>query len=389
MNDHNLNKRFFTEADSPVPLIPADFAWDEMQKKLDPQEKKRRFIIWIPPVGCLLFAALLISAVAIIWFGQQRETVTTKHTTHTVAVDKPHPVKNSKDIYTPIPILTAQNTNKRNAYATKTHTKLRQPVRENAMSGDNDERCLPFAFPEGVALTDSISVQAYIPLPLFNKSPKEDSVAKAVWVQAGLHWSIPVPVEGNDQYLLGPNGKDQPYQYLLPGIWLSVNKNKQRITVSANPFISAPLPNKYYGNGMAPLNDSMNVYAQKRMVKMFGYQASLQYGYQFAPHWWLNGGISANWWKKGLVYATSADTVTTYKTFLYSVNTKDENVVTGFQLSANAAVSYQFKAIEAMLQVNTPFKQTIQNVRTPPEIRVGVRWRLLNKQVQPSHAAPH
>lgn len=384
MNDHNLNKRFFTEADSPVPLIPADIAWDEMQKKLDPEEKKRRLIIWIPPVGCLLFGALLISAVTIIWFGQQKETVTTKHTTHTVAVGKPNQFKNNKDIYTPIPTLTAQNPNKCSAHVTKTLKKLRPPVTENATGGDNDVRSLPFAFPERVALTDSISVQAYLPLAsLFNKTPKEDSVSKAIWVQAGLHWNVPVPVESNDHYLLGPNGKDQPYQYLLPGIWLSVNKNKQRIIVSANPFVSAPLPNKYYGNGLAPLNDSMSFYAHKRMVKMFGYQGSLQYGYQFAPHWWLNGGLSANWWKKGLVYARSADTVTSYKSFLYSVNTKDENAVTGFQLSANAALSYQFKALEAILQVNTPFKRTIQNVRTPLEIRVGVRWRLLHKNIKP------
>lgn len=385
MSDQNLNKRFFTEADSPVPLIPADMAWDNMQQKLDqPEKKKRRFIIWIPPMGCMLLVVLLTGAAAIMWYGLQKERVTTRKPKYTAAVSIPYssqtanslnkqPVTQIK-IKENIPTLTAYNQNKRSVYA-KTPEKRRRTVKENATGGGYDEQSLPFAFPERVAFTDPILVQAYLPLPsLFHKPNKEDSVSKAVWVEAGLHWNVPVPVEGNDHYLLGPNGKAQPYQYLLPGIWLSINKNKQRLILSANPFVSAPLPNKYYDKGLVSLNDSISVYSQKRMVKMFGYQASLQYGYQFAGHWWLNGGISANWWKKGLVSATSADSLVIYKPFLYSVHTKDENAVTALQLSANAALSYQFKSCEAVLQLNVPFNAT--RVQSPLWMRVGVRWRL-------------
>lgn len=385
MSENNLNRKFFTEADSPVPLLPADMAWDNMQKKLnEPEEKKRRFIIWIPPFIWILFGALLTGAVAMIWNGQRKGIITTKDTKQTVAAGKPNQFKSSKDIFTSEPTLTAQSQNKRTAHATKMIVKLCRTVKENSTGGDDDERSLPFAFPERVVLTDSISVQAYVPLPsFFNEPPKEDSVNKAVWVEAGLHWNVPVPVEGNDHYLLGPNGKDQPWQYLLPGVWLSVNKNKQRIIVSANPFVSAPLTDKSYGWGAVPVRDSIPVVGQKRMVKMFGYQASLQYGYKLGDHWWLSGGISANWWKKGLVYARPADSVSRFKPFLYSVNTKDESAVTGFQMSAIAALSYQFKACEAILQVNAPFTETIKKVQSPLWIRLGVRWRLTSSKVYP------
>jgi flagellar basal body-associated protein FliL len=399
VSDNNLNKKFFTEADSPVPLLPADMAWHNMLQKLDePEEKKRRFIILIPPFVWVL----LIGAGLLLWLTQQNTTVTTKHAKHTIVGKEPGNVtknisttqqietntsqpKSSKDIYTFAPTLTAQSQNKRSAHAKHKSDEQLRTVKENA-TGGNDERSLPFAFPERVTFTDPISVQAHQPLTSLVNTPKEDSVSKAVWVEAGLQWNIPAPVNGNDHYLSGPNGKDQPWQYLLPGIWLSVNKNKQRIIVSANAYISAPLPNKYYGGGSVPIQDSMSVYGQKRMVKMFGYQTSLQYGYKLADHWWLSGGISANWWKKGLVSAHAADSISTFKPFLYSVNINEESAVNGFQMNANAALSYQFKACEAILQLNAPFNKTIKNVQSPIWIRVGVRWRLTPPM---AHPLPH
>lgn len=382
MSENNLNKKFFTEADSPVPLLPVDMAWNNMQQKLDePEERKRRFIIWIPPFVWILFGALLTGAAAMIWNGQRKEIITTKHTTQTVTAGKPNQFKSCKEIFTTVPTLTAQSQSKRSAHVKHKSDEQLLTVKETATGGE-DERTLPFAFPERVMLTDTISVQAFLPLPSFNKPPKEDSVSKAVWVEAGLQWNVQVPVNGNDHYLSGPNGKDQPWQYLLPGVWLSVNKNKQHIIVSANPFVSAPLTDKSYGWGLVPTRDSLTVYGQKRMVKMFGYQASLQYGYKLADHWWLSGGISANWWKKGLVYAWAADSISTFKPFLYSINTKEESAVTRFQISANAALNYQFKACEAILQVNAPFNKAIKTVQSPLWIQMGVRWRLLQKQVQ-------
>lgn len=54
--------------------------------------------------------------------------------------------------------------------------------------------------------------------------------------------------------------------------------------------------------------------------------------------------------------------------------------VTGFQLSANTSLSYQFKALEAVLQLNIPFKESIKNTNTPVWVNLGVRWRLMKKQ---------
>lgn len=115
---------------------------------------------------------------------------------------------------------------------------------------------------------------------------------------------------------------------------------------------------------------------------MFGYQAGLQYAYRLASHWWLGGGIDGNWWRKGLVLAKSVDSLAINKAFLYAVNPKTEEKITSFQMSANLALGYQYKDWEAIMQVSTPFSKTIKGISSPIWLRLGVRWRLLNKGVQ-------
>jgi hypothetical protein len=149
-----------------------------------------------------------------------------------------------------------------------------------------------------------------------------------------------------------------------------------------NPFVSAPMPDKSFGAGMVPINDSMQMYAHKRMVKMFGYQAGLQYAYRFTGHWWLGSGIDGNWWRKGLVLAESDDTIAIRKPFLYAVNPKTEEKMTSFQMSANLALGYQYKDWEAVMQVSTPFGNTIKGISSPIWLRLGVRWRLMNRRIQ-------
>ncbi len=172
----------------------------------------------------------------------------------------------------------------------------------NIVNSSDDEKKLPFSFPKLTPLTDTILVKANLPLAVPLQAEKEDSMHKAVWVEAGLQWNAPVPTRGNEHYLKG-NGNNQVTTLLIPGIWFSVNKGKQRLLASVNPFVSAPLPDKYYGWGMVPATDTMDLLGQKKMIKMFGYQASLQYGYRFGNNFLLGGGFDATWWKKGLVYA--------------------------------------------------------------------------------------
>lgn len=115
---------------------------------------------------------------------------------------------------------------------------------------------------------------------------------------------------------------------------------------------------------------------------MFGYQAGVQYAYRITDRWWLGSGIDGNWWRKGLMLVKPVDSFSFIKPFLYTVNSKTEEKITNFQLSANIAMGYQYKDWEAVMQISTPFNKTIEGISSPVWLRLGVRWRLMNKRIQ-------
>lgn len=422
MSDNNLNKKFFTEADSPIPLLPPDMAWSNMQKKLDAEKKKKRgFFFWLFPSAGL--AVLLMGIGAVLWWKQDnRETILVKTGSNKVQYRETGPVKNNdivvnkstqrtvsrKDAAPDAPVIKNEGNatiatahfdlpreNKIskaliasiNKVKNKKRTLRSKPiltaadvgnsypekrsrfVRDKAVQNETD-KTLPFAFPEQVRLTDSIMVRANLPLPasLFREPASPDSNHKKdVWGQAGLQWNVPITSNAHNYYAKGPNGRDQLYRLLLPGAWISLNKNKQRVIATVNPFFTAPSSEKIY--------DSIRLF-NRQMIKMFGFQAGLQYGYQVSWHWWVGGGVDASWWKKGLVYATN-DSMGSY---LYTVNPKKAELITNFQLSASVSTGYQFKACEGFLQVSVPFNKKIKSFSTPIWVQLGVRWRLLNLQ---------
>jgi hypothetical protein len=466
VTNNNLNKRFFTEEDSPVPLIPTDMAWDNMQLKLKqemPEEKKRRLFFWIPPFFGFLFFVLLTGTAVIIWWGQHiSKTLQVKNENGTVqypelkdSIAASAPVNNNsgtvnsrdaqpvatssknnevpvnandnagsmaakgnkqptgiladtrisrrltalntrkaKNIQQPfssVPTLTAHDQNGEITYLKKKPKRKRyHPEKSNrpvtsATAREEGDGTLPFVFSQQIVETDTIAVQTDRSLPgvLFQSPAKIDSIRKnAFWVEAGVQWNIPVPFNGFRYYLKGADCNNQVYRLALPGVWVSVSKNRQRIMATVNPFVTAPMPDKNFGTGMVSINDSMQMYSNKRMLKMFGYQVGLQYAYRFASRWWLGGGIDGNWWRKGLVQAKSVDSVAISKPFLYAVNPKTEEKITSFQMSANIALGYQYKDWEALMQVSTPFSKTIKGISSPVWLRLGVRWRLMNRGIQ-------
>jgi hypothetical protein len=405
VSDNNLNKKFFTEADSPVPLLPPDMAWSNMEQKLDAEKKKKRgFFFW-----CFFFtgsAVLLMGAGALLWWQpHNQEIVLVKFDSNKLQDREREPIKNNgivvnkstqgtvnvtvattghtdlpKDERTdnePIANKYKQKNKKRTLRSSPRLTaadveddfpeKRNRFVKYKAVPGETD-KSLPFAFPEQIRLTDSILVRANWPLPvsLFREpAPADSNHKKNVLVQAGLQWNVPVTSNEHNYYAKGPDGSNQLYRFLLPGVWISLNKNKQRLLATVNPFFSSPAPEKVY--------DSIRSF-DKQTIKTFGLQAGIQYGYQLNGHWWVCGGVDATWWKKGLVFATNDS----MGTFLYPVNLKKEKLVTNFQISTTISTSYQFKACEGFLQLSVPVNKTIKSYPTPIWVQLGVQWRLLN-----------
>ncbi len=91
MKDKEYHHHFFTEENSPVPLVPADEAWEAMHARLEqeqPARKRRRMIAWLPPVGCVALILLLLGGGYGIWRYADSKTTTIAATQQPSATSK-------------------------------------------------------------------------------------------------------------------------------------------------------------------------------------------------------------------------------------------------------------------------------------------------------------
>jgi len=431
VSENNLNKKYFTEADSPIPLIPTDLAWENMQEKLnaeEPEKRKRRLFFWIPPVGCATFVFLFLAGGMVIWqlynkqtrrsIHQQRNISGSVQLTDTLLTQK-QPAGNNNNNNDNANKTVISNDNQFRSVNTKTpersieQTSTQKPALTAAQETGTQQkpakehqqhafkkkkrtaafpvadlttetdliRDLPFATPQPVNgnMTISVTTNKALPGVLFPEQPSPDSNRNNKFIiSAGLQWQAPVSFTGMDYYFKGSNGKDQPYQWCIPGVWLAAGKNKHQLIAMVLPFTSALLPAKRYETGYRPA-DSMMIY--KRMVKVFGGQAGLHYNYQLTPHWWIGTGMEANWWSKGLVSVKPGVDSSGIKPYVYSIHSKEEKKLTPFQLSTVFETGYRLRAWEGILQVSRPWNATVKDLSPPVWLRLGIRYRLVQKKL--------
>ncbi|HEX6431488.1 MAG TPA: hypothetical protein VF008_27545 [Niastella sp.] len=436
MSESNLNKKYFTEQDSPIPLIPTDLAWENMQEKLNseqPDKRKRRFFFWIPPVGCATFVLLLLAGGMGMWrqynkqhktplqeqpalsatdqfadtlLTQKELTVNNNHTynnndktkktaltrgTQLPSANTQTPVGSSDQTFTEQRKLTAYygagamqtppTVKRKYAYKKKTKTAI-VPVEDNNAETDYIGS-LPFATPQLTAIKGmaiSVTTDRNLPGVAFQEKPSPDSNRNNPFtVSAGLEWQAPIAFTGMDHYFKGENGNNQPYLLLIPGIWVSVAKNRHQLIAKMLPYTSALLPDKYYEKGLARVSDSLIAY--KRMVKTFGLQAGLQYNYQINAHWCIGAGINTNWWNKGLVLAKPVNDSMGIKPFVYTTDPKSEKKLNRFQVSSVFETGYRLHAWEGFVQLSRPWNTTIKDLPPPVWLRLGVKYRLIQRNI--------
>jgi len=427
VTDNNLNKKFFTETDCPVPIIPTNAAWNDMREKLEAQmpaeKKKRRLLFWIPLMERIGLTLLLVGASATIWLTYHHKVAknngeyASAHTDATSKSEIEQHTDSNKSAATDItvpqqsntitanninnekwqeiaaesppkvtllnlqkPILTANNSQSQRVRQRRQVANLAKKSTATDASQEQElhiSRLLPVALPHPLVVENSIDVQSYNMLPgklLSSATGKNKPPKKAIDIEAGIQWQWPVPFSYSDYYFKGPGGNNRPYRLLLPGGWLAITKNKQRLMVSVNPFMSTSMP----GNsktGALLIDSSGLMIGHKSMIQMFGYTVGVNYAYQVQSHWWVGAGINANWWQKGLLLAKPVDSLSNFKPYLYTVNARKEEGIRSFQVSTGIELGYQHNAWQAVLQVNRPLNATINNLPTPVWWHVGVRWR--------------
>ncbi len=433
MNDQSFNNNFFTEENSPVPLIPPDQAWEAMQVKLNsltPGKKRRRTFLWLPPIGCVLLLLLLLGGGYGIWryttqqASQANTDKPTKQLTTPLAAKSKEARLQGSTINDTLSqdrpaVLSNNDTSSlsRNTGAEEKvllTSKTTQPIqpaqrRSSGMrsTGLRQEPKLPeetvgpasvapanFLRPSTVAglhYQASILVLPYkAPKPVWlpedhstNGASGKPPARKTVWA-AGLQVEVPVPVSSVDVYFKNPDAKDRFYQPLSPGIWGSITRNRHRITGEFKPFASALLPNKTFQKHMLILPDGTALPGDKKLVKVFGTQAGLQYTFQVNKHWWVGAGVDISMWRKALILSEGLDSMLNMSR-IRGVHKNDAPYLNAFQPGGVLHLAYESRVWTGMLQIGSPFKPTVavQGFSVPVWARLGIRLRLLQSKNAP------
>ncbi|MBO9563264.1 MAG: hypothetical protein J7621_10835 [Niastella sp.] len=419
MNNQPLHNKFFTEENSPLPLIPTDQAWEAMQAKLNsqfPEKKRRRMITWLPPVGCALLLLLLGGGYALWQYttpkqmtetpGQAKQTTGKEKTSSFTQETNDTQTPTSNTQPTPTPSLQPATTS---LTAKTTSTNKRKPQPNKALAGTTTNRngtpellkkeqhkvnatffrsSLRPSPVAGIQYAASIHVQPARPpkslwLPdestWITDSSGNKPAPKYVFA-IGLQAEIPVPIYTPDVYFKNPEGKDRFYQPFSPDIWAGVTKKRHRLTAEFKPFASALLPYKPFHNGAIRLPDSTTYWGQHTVVKVFGAQLALQYTYQVRKQWWAGVGLDLSKWRKALIQVDSFSN----KPLFYGVHKNDASYLNATQLGAVLHLNYEStKAWTGTLQIETPFKPTVKGGPLPVWVRLGLRWRLLQSRNTP------
>lgn len=441
MNDKSFNNNFFTEENSPVPLISPDQAWEAMQVKLNnltPGQRKRRMILWLPPVGCALLLLLLLGGGYGIWMyttrqpSQGDQDKSTEHLTAPVVTKNKEPrlqkPTNNTATQKQPDMLSYHNTSRSSGntgvaekvlLTSKTTAPIQPVLRRNSVmrsSGLRQEPKLPeeetvpslasaSAVPANILRPSTVAgthYQASISVwparapkpgwlpgePISDGSSGKQPAHKYVFA-AGLQVEIPDPVSAIDVYFKNPDVKDRFYQPLIPGIWASLSKNRHRFTAEFKPFASALLPNRPFDTTLYTIPGTGIIgIRQRAMLKVFGMQMGINYSYQVRKHWWLGAGLTVSAWHKALIYEDFQDDSLMNLHSLYGVKRSEASYLHTFQPGAMIQLGYQKNAWEGMLQLESPFNATAKGGPHPVWIRLGLRWRIWQSKTSSAVASP-
>lgn len=365
MQKKQTDKKIFTEAESPIPVIPTDQAWVAMQQQLD---RELPLVVIIPPVrkedaAWKGTAFVLLSVVAGIFL--------------VLMLHRPRMER---------AIAQGQISVKEKKVPEKFKPVTAKANVEVVARADNQPTiATSLSIPPDLEPTSVTDVDYNLPSPNIDftiQAPmefqKETPGSKDSWA-AGLQWQMPVPFRGTRGYFAGPSGSSAPYLYLLPSAWVGYQKNRNRFMLEVNPFQQALLPDKPYSREIDSL---LAADSSRTLVKTFGFSTSLQYAYEVRTNWWLGATVQANWWKKGLIFGNDPFGPITEKKFHKVTVGEDEGrIISSFQVKAGIEVFYLQKrwsiGLQTLMPVTSPFSPLNPYVKNPIQVSLIARWQLL------------
>lgn len=219
-----------------------------------------------------------------------------------------------------------------------------------------------------------------------------DDVGTAWSWQYGLQWKSTIPLNGSKYYFTGTNTRSEPYNLLIPGIWLSTTVNsKHELMLLVKPAEWYFYNNKVFRKDTSQVIDYSDsipktVYSRKttRLIKTGGWYGSLQYNYHLNENWLIGAGIGYHLRVRGLAYQQDfknlSDSLARDTLYSMEKGAETNKYLASSFITGKLEVAYRFNALDigATLQMplTDPFTDKSLNKSRPLNVQLFVRWRI-------------
>jgi hypothetical protein len=206
--------------------------------------------------------------------------------------------------------------------------------------------------------------------------------------QFGLQWKAALPLYGSQYYFTGTNTRSEPYNLLIPGIWLSVLSNvKHEVMLMVKPAEWYFYNKKAFHSDSGFLyrnHDTIPVTTSTRLIKTSGLYGSLQYNYHINEKWIVGAGIGYHLRGRSLLNQQI------YRLFsgiqaldtLYSLknDTTTNRYLASSFVSGKVEIAYRVGALDMgatlLLPLTAPFTEKSRNKSRPLNLQIFLRWRI-------------
>jgi hypothetical protein len=223
-----------------------------------------------------------------------------------------------------------------------------------------------------------------------------DDVGTAWSWQYGLQWKATIPFNGSKYYFTGTNSRSEPYNLLIPGIWLSTTVNdRHELMLLVKPAEWYYYDKKNYRKDTSRVTDNSDSIPKTitrrkttTLIKTGGWYGSLQYNYHINENWLVGAGIGYHLRVGALAYQQTYKNLTDslVSDSLYSMqkNADSGKYLASSFITGKLELAYHFNALDVgatlLLPLTDPFADKSLNKSRPLNVQLFVRWRIKRKE---------
>ncbi len=225
-----------------------------------------------------------------------------------------------------------------------------------------------------------------LPENIRTTSTKNDRADDKGAFHFGMQWNIPIPINGTWEYFRGKGGKNNYYNLVIPGVWISrtLGNESNELLLLIKPFQDLfPGKNILHSEVMTRTTptDTFLVRTEVIVKKMNSSYAGLQYNYYYTPQFSIGVGINYHIvsWALGKVKTTRLSNGESMEDATFSIDRSsvDWKYLNPNFLAGIIDLSYVANRVRLGLSFEMPFSPVLNNPLSAERSfsgRLFIRW---------------